>query len=99
MSLTQIPTFVTTIESIMRTAAFARGVDDLRKGRPAALDSHNFDQGEGEDVVRAKVNAAWNYERGRHWACMAPRSMPLRIDGKLNPRALALGERMADDFI
>jgi hypothetical protein len=29
-------------------------------------------------------------ETGRQWAALAPRSMPLRIDGKLNPKAIAL---------
>jgi hypothetical protein len=32
----------------------------------------------------------WDYERGRLFAYIAPRAMPLRVDGKLNPKALAL---------
>jgi hypothetical protein len=32
----------------------------------------------------------WEYERGRQWATLAPRDIPLRIAGKLNPRAVKL---------
>jgi hypothetical protein len=32
----------------------------------------------------------WNYERGRLFAHIAPLNLPLRIDGKLNPKAVAL---------
>ena len=34
----------------------------------------------------------WNYERGRLFGAIAPPMMPLRIDGKINPRALRLCE-------
>jgi hypothetical protein len=37
-------------------------------------------------------NGAWEYERGRLFAHIAPLNMPLRIDGKLNPKAIALLE-------
>ena len=33
---------------------------------------------------------SWEYERGRIWATLAPASMPLRINGRINPKALAL---------
>ena len=32
----------------------------------------------------------WAYEKGRQFATIAPRSMPLRINGKLNLDALRL---------
>jgi hypothetical protein len=35
-------------------------------------------------------NGEWNYERGRLFAHIAPLSMPLRIGGKLNPKAVTL---------
>jgi hypothetical protein len=35
---------------------------------------------------------SWNYERGRCFGFIAPLDMPLRIDGKLNLKALALAE-------
>jgi hypothetical protein len=50
------------------------GVDDYRAGRPM----RNLEE-EGADT-----NAQWNYERGRQWAAIAPRNMPIWIRGKLN---------------
>jgi len=41
-------------------------------------------------------NDNWDYERGRCFGFIAPLSMPLRIDGKLNPKALALAEAAFD---
>jgi len=35
-------------------------------------------------------NGDWEYERGRLFAYIAPLDMPLRIGGKLNPKAVAL---------
>jgi hypothetical protein len=35
---------------------------------------------------------SWNYERGRCFGFIAPLDMPLRIKGKLNPKALALAD-------
>lgn len=37
-------------------------------------------------------NDSWDYERGRCFGFIAPLDMPLRIDGKINPRALRLAE-------
>jgi hypothetical protein len=37
-------------------------------------------------------NDEWDYERGRHFAFIAPINMPLRIGSKLNPKALKLAE-------
>jgi hypothetical protein len=71
----QVPTTRTTTQSIMRAAAFAAGVDDVRNGRAPNFDSYADD---------------WAYERGRLFASVAPTSMPLLINGKLNPRAVAL---------
>jgi hypothetical protein len=34
----------------------------------------------------------WGYERGRLFGAIAPLSMPLRVDGKINPKALRLCE-------
>jgi hypothetical protein len=86
----------TTTEWIMQTADFAHGVADKRSGRPPAYEAYNFFQGETEEAADAKIDGLWNYERGRQWACLAPRSMPLRIDGKLNPKAVTLGEAAFD---
>jgi hypothetical protein len=35
-------------------------------------------------------NDSWDYERGRHFAHIAPVDMSLRNGSKLNPKALAL---------
>ena len=60
--------------SIMRSAAFQRGVEDKRAGRHPCYDA----------------NDDWSYERGRQWAALAPMTTPLRVKGKLSPKALAL---------
>jgi hypothetical protein len=75
----QIPTRGVTVSMIMASPAFARGLDDARKGVP-------FDWRNGQ----------WEYERGRLFAHIAPLSMPLRIDGHLNPKAVALCEAAFD---
>jgi hypothetical protein len=41
-------------------------------------------------------NCDWSYERGRLFAHIAPLGMPLRIDGHLNPKAVALCEAAFD---
>jgi hypothetical protein len=98
-SPTQIPMHRVSIAEIMRTADFARGAADKRNGRAPALDSYNSYAGESDRVAYAKINASWNYERGRQWACLAPASMPLNIDGRLNPKALALGIIAIDEIM
>jgi hypothetical protein len=35
-------------------------------------------------------NDEWSYERGRLFGHFAPLNMPLRIGGKINPKAVAL---------
>ena len=37
-------------------------------------------------------NDSWNYERGRCFGFIAPLDMPLRIDTRLNPKALKLAQ-------
>ncbi|MGY8631849.1 hypothetical protein RAD15_05035 [Bradyrhizobium sp. 14AA] len=37
-------------------------------------------------------NGSWEYERGRLFGHIAPTSMPLRIAGRLNPKAIVLFE-------
>jgi hypothetical protein len=59
----------------------------------AVMSTPEFERG-FEDVRRGVPfdwrNDEWGYERGRHFACIAPLSMPLRIAGKLNLKAVAL---------
>ena len=65
-------------KSIMSTDEFERGFRDARKGGP-------FDWRIGGD----DIDAAWDYERGRLLAHLVPLDMPLWINGKLNPKAVA----------
>jgi hypothetical protein len=74
----QVKTRGVPTEAIMRSADFRRGFEDVRSGRPARFDDHHEDD--------------WSYERGRQFAYIAPASMPLKIDGKLNPKAVILFE-------
>ena len=83
----QVPTKGVTIEWIMGSPAFGLGFEDARKGIP-------FDWRIGSDQPNA--NNSWNYERGRLFAHIAPLGMPLRIDGYLNPKAVALCEAAFD---
>jgi hypothetical protein len=63
----------------MSDPKFALGVADVRanRGYPADYDTWKDD--------------CWAYERGRQWAQIAPRSLPLKIKGRLNPQALRYG--------
>jgi hypothetical protein len=73
----QVPTDFITIEEIMSTPEFALGALDLRAGRGYRAAYATWDG-----------NQQWDYERGRHWAVAAPRSLPLKVGGRLNPKAL-----------
>ncbi len=79
----------------MSDPAFTRGVADYRAGRPPNYDAFNFTQGTKDDPA-SLINAHWNYERGRHWAAIAPNDLPLKIGGRLNPEAVQLFR--SDDF-
>jgi hypothetical protein len=63
--------------TIMKSVEFKAGVEDVRGGMPARFDEFALDH-------------LWAYERGRLFAHLAPRSMPIKVGGKLNPKALAL---------
>jgi hypothetical protein len=63
--------------SIMRHPHFARGLDDIRTGRPFA------------DHIEDDL---WAYECGRLFGAIAPLSMPLFISGRLNRKAVKLFE-------
>jgi hypothetical protein len=73
----QVSTFPTTIEKIMSTREFALGVIDGRAGRP-----HRG------AYATWGVDEQWNYERGRQWAVLAPRSVALKCAGKLTAEAV-----------
>ena len=72
----QVETGICSHKTIMRHSHFARGLDEIREGRPFDCDvSDNY----------------WAYEKGRLFGAIAPRSMPLFVEGKrLNPKAVRL---------
>ena len=75
MTEQQVCTRLTRTEVIMRHPNFERGLNDVRSGRP--FDWRIYDR-------------YLAYERGRLFGLIAPLTMPLRIDGKLNPKAIRL---------
>ena len=74
----QVPTRPTTPIKIMAAPTFALGVADVRAG--GRCFHPNYDQW--------STNEQWAYERGRAWAVTAPRNVPLKMAGKINPDAL-----------
>jgi hypothetical protein len=75
--MSQVPTSLTTIEEVMSSPYFVLGAADQRAGR-----------GYRDAYATWKGGDQWNYERGRAWAVLAPRSVALKRDGKLNPAAV-----------
>jgi hypothetical protein len=59
---------------VMRSPAFGRGVADVRAGRAPRFD----------------LEDNWEYERGRQWAIVAPRTMPVTIGTRVNPAAISV---------
>jgi hypothetical protein len=78
----QVPTRSVSTEWVMTRAAFRAGVEDVRAGRTPRFDY----------FAGLSFNEGWNYERGRFFAILAPISMPLKISGKVNPKAVCLYE-------
>jgi hypothetical protein len=77
MRVSQVPIALTTAEEIMASPYFVLGAADQRAGR-----------GYRRAYATWAGNDQWNYERGRAWAVVAPRSVELRRNGKLNPAAV-----------
>jgi hypothetical protein len=75
---TQVPTRPATIREIMERPEFALGVADARADRGYPVDYDSW----------AHTNDAWSYERGRQWATIAPRSVPLRTNGTITAAAV-----------
>ncbi|MGY4285785.1 hypothetical protein ACVWXO_005005 [Bradyrhizobium sp. LM2.7] len=75
----QVPTRLVSLMTIMRDPAFALGVRDARARLPyrATYDLWT-------------TNSQWNYERGRQWAALAPRELPLNCGSQINPDAVRL---------
>jgi hypothetical protein len=75
----QVPTTFVTLIAVMTSAAFERGLKDVRAGRP-------FDARYGG----GNIDSAWGYERGRAFGMVAPHRMPLWVGDKINPAAVRL---------
>jgi hypothetical protein len=74
----QIPTRPVTALEIMSAPEFAFGVADARAGRPYRPGYDSW----------SDTNERWNYERGRQWAQLAPRSVVLKRGGKVTAEAM-----------
>jgi hypothetical protein len=70
---------------IMSAPTFALGVADVRARRPYHRDYEIWDG-----------NGQCDYERGRIWAALAPRNVPLKRNGRINPDAVGW---FGDDII
>jgi hypothetical protein len=78
----QVPTQAVSLTDIMGSLAFVAGTREVRGGLPLRTAAYS------------KVNDQWNYERGRAWAVVAPRNMPLWVGGSLNPAAMIIGHEV-----
>jgi hypothetical protein len=74
----QVPTRSVTIVEIMSSPKFQRGVEDVRAGRGYPSDYDRW----------TDCNDRWDYSRGRQWATVAPRNIPLKVNGKVTPAAM-----------
>ena len=74
----QVPLTNITAATIMKHSNFRRGFEDARAGHQPRFDDF--------------YDHFWAYERGRQFGYVAPTSMQLFIDGRLNRKALALFE-------
>jgi hypothetical protein len=77
-----------TIEWIMSQPQFALGVADARAGRPHHPEFEKWD-----------TNGQWNYERGRHWATLVPRTVALKRAGRLSAEAVRWFEQIDRDIL
>ena len=73
----QVPTRLTSLDEIMGAPRFAQGVADQRAGRPYPNDHDCW----------SDTNDRWDYSRGRQWAAAAPRSVALKVSGKISTAA------------
>jgi hypothetical protein len=77
----QIRTRGISIQAIMKTEAFRRGVLDQRAGRKPRFD----EEANGP-------SGGWFYERGRQFATIAPRDLQVILERRLNPAAVLFYE-------
>lgn len=73
------------LERFMRLTAFKRGLAEVRAGRPPDFDGAECDQ--------------LAYEAGRQFGCIAPCTMQITINGRINPKAAALFENVRQEVL
>lgn len=71
----------------MASPLFERGVTDARNSRGYPADYDTWKDGE------------WAYERGRQWVRVAPRSVKLRINGKVTAEAITWFKKFERDIL
>lgn len=74
----QVPTRSVSVVEIMSAPKFAKGVADVRAGRGYPPDYDAWED----------TNERWEYERGRMWATLAPRTVVLKVKGQITERAI-----------
>ena len=84
--MAQTRTTSVTLRFIMSRRKFMLGVQDLRAGRDFHADYDSWPEDQ------------WPYEQGRLWAAVAPRNMPVKINGKVNPKAMDVYVRHRRDI-
>jgi hypothetical protein len=84
----QVPTDGVSIQWILSDPAFERGVRDIRAGRLFPGDFDDWD-----------TNTQWNYERGRAFAKLVPRSVALKREGRLTEEAVSWFARVGRAFL
>jgi hypothetical protein len=87
-SRAQVPSYPTTIVEIMSDPKFEQGVHDARAGRGYPGNYEAWDD-----------NGMWDYERGRAWAKLVPRTVRLKHNGKITAAAVAWFRRFDADII
>jgi hypothetical protein len=84
--MAQARTTLVTLNWIMTRRKFLLGVADYRAGLGFHPDYEHWPADQ------------WPYEQGRLWAALAPKNMPVKINGKVNPKAAEVYRRHRHDI-
>jgi hypothetical protein len=81
--MTQMRTASVALERFMRSREFRRGVAEIRAGQAPDFDT---------------TSQPLMYEAGRQFGAVAPPTMLIVVNGKLNPKATALFQTISGTF-
>ena len=81
--MTQMSTTSVSLERFMRSREFRRGLAEARAGQAPDFDT---------------TSHPLMYEAGRQFGAIAPATMPVVVNGKLNPKAAALLQTISGTF-